>query len=160
MLQFYEELVSGVTPSVKVSALVDKPMNKKIVFEDSDSSGSDSDEDKEKEDGVEKKSGIEAEVNVEEKAVNGGNGNDDVQVKVVDTNEEKVANDVPNIGDVNEAIGLEQSKDESEEAEEPQAKKLCVEAAAQKKVEQSVDRLIEAELEELGDRNKVCSITN
>uniref|UniRef100_A0A7N0U3M2 THUMP domain-containing protein n=1 Tax=Kalanchoe fedtschenkoi TaxID=63787 RepID=A0A7N0U3M2_KALFE len=158
---FYEELVNGPTPSVKVSALVAKPMNKKIVFDDSDSSGSDDDEEevKAKEAEVEK---------VEDKLDNGVNGND-VQKKPANDDEEKSANEETDLGgggeetkDVNEIKVLKNGDDNvgevreilPEEAEGPQPKKLCVEAGEPKKVELSVDRLIEAELQELGDRNK------
>ncbi|CAM8895688.1 unnamed protein product [Rhodiola kirilowii] len=149
---FYEELVNGATPRVKVPVLVDKPMNKKIVFEDSDSSGSDNDDNDENvKEGVGKDVQVEAKEKVEDKPVDGVNEND-VQEKQANADEGKVSDNVPNIG--NEANGLNQSKDEADEAEGPQPKKLCVENVAPKKVEQSVDRLIEAELQELGDRNK------
>lgn len=159
MVQFYEELVHGKASGVKCGQLADKSLNKKTKFTYSDSSSSDNDDD------------------------DAGNDNDSETDDQKDKEDEKDKPESHEDGDANleSSINadsnphkLEENKDVSKEnatCDENQtvegdvlpAKRQCVELTASgcgdvtsdKKEEMSVDRLIEAELEELGDRNKV-----
>ncbi|KAI9075977.1 hypothetical protein K1719_042049 [Acacia pycnantha] len=146
---FYEELVHGEDSNVK--QLPNKPLNTKITFSDSDDSssgGCDGDDD-------------EGEEEVQEEEERGGkkknsdisNSNDDNADHGNGTVEES---DSHKIGD-----GQAQ---EEEKADEPQAKKQCCKIDGPacdpdgKGEEKSIDRLIEAELEVLGDKNKRCFV--
>lgn len=158
MVQFYEELVNGKASGVKCGQLANKPSNKKIKFTYSDTSSSDNDDD-------------------------AGNDNDSETDDQKDKEDEKDKPESHADGDANlesfinadsNPHKLEENKDNSREdaiCDESRtvegdvlpAKRQCVEPTASgcgdvisnKKEELSVDRLIEAELEELGDRNKV-----
>ncbi|KAE9462205.1 hypothetical protein C3L33_05892, partial [Rhododendron williamsianum] len=155
---FYEELVHGKASGVKCGQLADKSLNKKTKFTYSDSSSSDNDDN------------------------DAGNDNDSETDDQKDKEDEKDKPESHEDGDANleSSINadsnphkLEENKDDSKEdatCDESQtvegdvlpAKRQCVEPTASgcgdvtsnKKEEMSVDRLIEAELEELGDRNK------
>ncbi|KAI8526132.1 hypothetical protein RHMOL_Rhmol13G0285000 [Rhododendron molle] len=156
---FYEELVHGKASGVKCGQLANKSLNKKTKFTYSDSSSSDNDDDDD-----------------------AGNDNDSETGDQKDKEDEKDKPESHEDGDANleSSINadsnphkLEEKKDDSKEdatCDESQAvegdvlpaKRQCVEPTASgggdvisnKKEEMSVDRLIEAELEELGDRNK------
>ncbi|KAG5253836.1 THUMP domain-containing family protein [Salix suchowensis] len=136
---FYEELVLGKDSGVNLAELLDKPINKKIKFSYSDDEG-DNDEDKDEEDGLdENKTGA------------------------------SEAIDAKNENPADEKLGspcLENEKSECQTEErlikkiELPAKKKCTETCAPKSVaqekveEKSIDKLIEDELKELGDKNK------
>ncbi|KAL0558812.1 hypothetical protein IC582_003394 [Cucumis melo] len=159
---FFDELAHGKNCGVKLTELADKPLNKKIKFSDSESSSSDDDDNEEEE---------------EEK------GDDDENKKVPEEgskspkeqNEPSNENETTDVVNPNqeETVAPENQKEEksndnerdmkcpevpSEEVEEPPNKKHCVEADASKsnikEKEKSIDQLIEAELQELGDKTK------
>ncbi|KAF5930299.1 hypothetical protein HYC85_031172 [Camellia sinensis] len=151
---FYEELVHGKASGIKLGQLPDKPVNKKTKFTYSDSSSSDDDDDDENEDDDDQKE------KEEDKDKPGTHAEDD-------------ANHESSIHADPDPHKLEENKDDNKEAatchkspevevEEPPTKKQCLETNASKhgnvitnKVEEkSVDKLIEAELEELTDRSK------
>ncbi|KAF9665628.1 hypothetical protein SADUNF_Sadunf16G0142800 [Salix dunnii] len=151
---FYEELVLGKDSGVNLAELLDKPINKKIKFSYSDDEG-DNDEDKEEdeEDGLdENKTGASEasdaknENPADEKLGSPclENENSECQTEEKTTNQEGCKND----------------KRQESEAEELPAKKKCTETCAPKSValekveEKSIDKLIEDELKELGDKNK------
>ncbi|THG03893.1 hypothetical protein TEA_029490 [Camellia sinensis var. sinensis] len=152
--EFYEELVHGKASGIKLGQLPDKPVNKKTKFTYSDSSSSDDDDDDENEDDDDQKE------KEEDKDKPGTHAEDD-------------ANHESSIHADPDPHKLEENKDDNKEAatchkspevevEEPPTKKQCLETNASKhgnvitnKVEEkSIDKLIEAELEELTDRSK------
>ncbi|XP_028796493.1 uncharacterized protein LOC114751864 isoform X2 [Neltuma alba] len=140
---FYEELVHGEDSNVK--QLPSKPLNTKITFSDSDSSGSGDDGDGDGD-------GDEAKAEVQEEEEKGGNkNNSDIPNHQNETVEESDSHKIDD--------GLAQ---EEEKFDEPQAKKQCCKIDGQacdsdgKGQEKSIDRLIEAELEVLGDKTKRC----
>ncbi|KAF4394944.1 hypothetical protein F8388_017672 [Cannabis sativa] len=152
---FFEELVIGKDPGMQVGGLHGKASNKKIKFTYSDSSSgeTDDDEDGEEEEKKENKSATSTE---------GDKSNDKETSETLDHN--KTDSDSPDNGkdgepndnkEVDESNGTDAS-----EAEEPPAKKQCLETEVSKsaipdKVEvKSMDKLIEAELKELGDKSK------
>lgn len=157
--QFYEELVHGKDSGVKVAELSSKPLNKKIKFSDSESSSSDDDNEEQ-----------EAE---EENEKNSGNSQDDIASHKGILNQEcdPHTTDGGNHGNWTQekTNGIEgdakNHEEQPKETEQPLAKKQCLEADASKHVihekveEKSIDKLIEAELEELADKNKVSKST-
>lgn len=150
---------------MKLTELADKPLNKKIKFSDSESSSSDDDDDDNEEEEEEK-------------------GDDDENKKVPEEeskspkeqNEPSNENETTDVANPHqeETVASENQTEEksnenerdmkcpevpSEEVEEPPNKKHCIEADASKSIikekEKSIDQLIEAELQELGDKTKV-----
>ncbi|GFQ01218.1 thump domain-containing protein 1 [Phtheirospermum japonicum] len=146
---FYEELLEGKSSKVDQAELSKKPMNKVTKFEYSDSSSSDNDDDDDDAKDNEVQTG---EVENKTVIVTGGDVSDKSGVEIKD--------------DVSLEKQAEEEKEkpaENQEAEavEPPVKKQCVEADAPNSVnvskkaeEKSVDKLIEAELAELGDKSK------
>ncbi|KAL0370327.1 UNVERIFIED_CONTAM: THUMP domain-containing protein 1 [Sesamum angustifolium] len=155
---FYEELVDGTETKAEQAELSKKPLNKVTKFTYSDSSSDNDDDDDED--------------------ANDDHADDNDDEKTRDDKNKQVATTG---GDANDESGPENKDGESvekqteknkekpenhnnkeAEAVEPPVKKQCVEADAPdsgnlpKKVEdkKSVDKLIEAELAELGDRSK------
>ncbi|XP_010273314.1 PREDICTED: THUMP domain-containing protein 1 homolog [Nelumbo nucifera] len=173
---FYEELVHGESMCVQRAVLPNKPMNKITKFSDSDSSsaedGDDSDEDNEsdphKEDDTNcenpeiKKSDAqkedaanhENEANEESGSASQANEKSDPQI------EDHASHEKGNSDPHREETGNDENQ--SNEIVEAPAKKQrldtetskCENAVCYKKEEKSIDKLIEAELKELGDRNK------
>lgn len=203
---FFEELVEGKDISTKSAMVPDKPSNKKIKFNYSDSSDSDGEEedDGNVEDNNDEKEKVEEKtearsradgdaanedsgnvksdqednpvtasannnedvkpdsgsktnevekINVEEKseagshadgnATNGGQGNG---------NSDQEKNPVTGSAHSNEGVKAD-SGSKTDEVEEPPTKKHCG-GHTQDKAQMSVDKLIEAELQELGDKKK------
>lgn len=160
---------------MKPAGIPNKPLNKKIVFasssDDEDDDGDDEVDDEEE--------GVEG----EEKDKEGGEdekgeGKQSDACKDDDGSHESLTNKKSDPRDSEkvcsgkemEALTAENKEDgknlesQTNEAEEPPAKKQCLEADASKCVindkveEQSIDKLIEAELKELGDKNKVSEL--
>ena len=151
---------------MKLAELPNKPSNKKIKFSYSDSSGSDDDDDDDEEEEVEgddksdtrgddtasHKEAINQESNPQDSINQESDPHTKDDVNHGSQTEEK---DNDNNGDG------KNHENQPKETEEPPAKKQCVETVATKSVihakveEKSIDKLIEAELEELGDKNKV-----
>lgn len=170
-LQFYEELVHGKGSGVKPAGIPNKPLNKKIVFA---SSSDDEDEDDDDNDVGEKEEGKDKEGGEDQK----GEGKHSDTCKDDDRSHESLTNKKTDPHDAEkvcsgkemEAVTAENKEDDknhesqTNEAEESPAKKQCLEAGASKSVnndkveEQSIDKLIEAELKELGDKNKVSEL--
>lgn len=128
ILQFYEGLVRGEVPATK-ETLPSKPLNKITKFLDSDSSESEDDTHE----------------------IDGSNTQDQAPEGIVDKKE----------GEENRPNGTA-ANDDTHEDEEPPAKKICLEPCQEKFLSTSgnakvlsIDKQIEAELEELSDRNKV-----
>ncbi|GLU19298.1 hypothetical protein SLE2022_355570 [Rubroshorea leprosula] len=129
---FYEELVQGKDSDEKLVDLPDKPLNKKITFSYSDDE--DNDEEREEE---EKEEGSKSDT------CKGDDASHEIPTK--ETNDSKE--------------GGENNENQADETGEPPSKKQCLETDTSKcgpngKEEKSVDKLIEAELEELGDKSK------
>nr|XP_048322277.1 LOW QUALITY PROTEIN: THUMP domain-containing protein 1 homolog [Ziziphus jujuba var. spinosa] len=154
---FYEELVSGNDSGIKLAELPRKPLNTKIKFSYSDSSSSDEDEDdddSEEEDKEDNKSashklGDASNGEARTETLDSHKNNDDVcpeNYTAVEPNDNK---------EVSESL-----ENQANEAEDPPAKKQCIETNVSKPVipnkveEKSVDKLIDAEIKELGDTNK------
>ncbi|XP_022930547.1 THUMP domain-containing protein 1 homolog [Cucurbita moschata] len=164
---FFDELVHGKGSGVKLTELADKPLNKKIKFSDSESSGSDDDGD-----GEEEEEEVGGENEDENKEVPDEESKSKSPKEQNDPCNENETTDVPDPhqGDTvaTESRTEEKSNDNekdikcpevpSEEVEEPPKKKHCIEADASKSIvkekEKSIDQLIEAELQELGDKSK------
>ncbi|KAL5831792.1 hypothetical protein ACOSQ4_017146 [Xanthoceras sorbifolium] len=153
----YEELVHGKGADMKLAGVPYKPLNKKIIFA---SSSSDDDDDEEEEQEAEKEG-------KGEERKSDTNKDDDANLKNL-TNEKSDPKEPDNVSHTNEVEGVtDGNKDDAKnhetqakEVEEPPAKKQCLEADSSKCVtndkleEKSIDKLIEAELKELGDKNK------
>ncbi|XP_050221830.1 uncharacterized protein LOC126672001 [Mercurialis annua] len=163
---FYEELVySKDSTSVKLNELPNKPLNKKINFVYSDDEEEDDDncvegkpEEKEKEDEKEDK--------VEKNSSEAHPANDAENDKPTDEKSdspilEKTCHKSQTEESTNDVeVGAKDGEHRINEAEEPSAKKQCVELSVSKNVvhekveKKSIDRLIEEELKELGDKSK------
>ncbi|XP_057953160.1 uncharacterized protein LOC131147662 isoform X2 [Malania oleifera] len=159
---FYEELVQGKDSSANLGALANIPLNTKTKFTYSDSSGSDDDDCGESGDEGEKKEVQEAEKKLDSHIEGDANNKSSTNEKSDpckgdDERHEIEREEMTN----NNKEELKYDEHQAKEAEEPPAKKQCHETATSKsgnfgcdKVEKSIDKLIEAEIEELGDRNK------
>lgn len=167
-MQFYEELMQGTNSKLGQGELSEKPVNKKTVFKYSDSSSSDDDDD---EDGDNK--------NDEDQTKEETSKIEQHQEKVDEIGSLKSGKSGPENKDntsTDELIqGNTENKEELEttleqkdiEVGEPPAKKQCVEKEAPeagniavgKTEEKSIDKLIDAELAELGDKSKVNGTT-
>lgn len=170
-LQFYEELVHGKGSGINSKGIPSKPLNKKIVFASSSSDDDDDDDDGEEEEVVEGKENDESgEVGKGAEKQSDTCGDDDASNEQL-TDKKSNPHDSDNVhcGKGTEGVTGENREDgenhesQSNEAEEPPAKKQCLEADASKCVkveEKSIDKLIEAELEELGDKNKVSELAD
>ncbi|XP_009798640.1 uncharacterized protein LOC107777364 [Nicotiana tabacum] len=163
---FYDELVQGTGSSLGHGELSEEPKNKKMVFTYSDSSSSDDDdggegdEDKGNDENQTKEETSKIEQNQEKtdeeigSLKNGGSGPE---------NKDNISADEQIQGDADKKEELEITHEQKDSEEgEPPAKKQCVEREAPKTgnnvvgktEEKSVDKLIEAELAELGDKSK------
>ncbi|XP_048446310.1 uncharacterized protein LOC103929543 [Pyrus x bretschneideri] len=177
---FYEELVSGKDSGLNLFEAPSKPSNKKIVFSYSDSSSSEGDDDddekkqegdEKKQEGEDKKQGgedkeaeEEGEVGEESKGdsrSDGASHNNATSEKSEHQKKNDTCGENKTGENTNDKKGDNLSKEIcANEAEEPPAKKQCLgtdssECTIPYKVEdKSIDKLIEAELQELGDKNK------
>ncbi|KAL7174268.1 hypothetical protein ACSBR2_033512 [Camellia fascicularis] len=151
---FYEELVHGKASGIKLGQLPDKPLNKKTKFTYSDSSSSDDDDDDDNEDDDDQKE------KEEDKDKPGTHAEDDANYESSINANPDPHKQKENKDDSKEAATCHKSPEV--EGEEPPTKKQCLETGPSKhgnvitnKVEEkSIDKLIEAELEELTDRSK------
>eukprot|EP00258_Populus_trichocarpa_P040819 XP_024456838.1 THUMP domain-containing protein 1 isoform X2 [Populus trichocarpa] len=151
---FYEELVFGKDTSVKLAELPNKPINKKIKFSYSDVEGDDDEEKEEdEEDGLdENKSGA--------PEANDAKNENPADEKLGSPCLENESSECQRREKTNQEEGCKNDKKQESEAEELPAKKKCTETCAPKSVgqekveEKSIDKLIEDELKELGDKNK------
>ncbi|KAL9404992.1 hypothetical protein Peur_001964 [Populus x canadensis] len=151
---FYEELVFGKDTSVKLAELPNKPINKKIKFSYSDVEGDDDEEKEEdEEDGLdENKSGA--------PEANDAKNENPADEKLGSPCLENENSECQREEKTNQEEGCKNNKKQESEAEELPAKKKCTETCAPKSVgqekveEKSIDKLIEDELKELGDKNK------
>lgn len=157
---FYEELVNGVKKTVRDTGLASKPMNKKIKFESSDSDSSGSEDNN---DGNDADTDRKDEV-CEHKSDDGDKGSNNNEENVISAEAQP---EMPSEKQISESEGNKEEEPKNQETkeaepEEPLPKKQCLESVAPRcqssgndTVEkESVDKLIEAELAELGDRNK------
>ncbi|XP_030960000.1 LOW QUALITY PROTEIN: AP2/ERF domain-containing protein PFD0985w [Quercus lobata] len=174
---FYEELVHGKDSAVKLAELPNKPSNKKIKFSYSDSSGSDDDEEEEEEkednksdargddtashkDAINQESNPQDAINQESDPHTKDDVNHGNQTEEKDNDNDGDGKNDENQPDNDNNGDGKNHENQPKETEEPPAKKPCVETVATKSVihakvgEKSIDKLIEAELEELGDKNK------
>ncbi|XP_043693625.1 THUMP domain-containing protein 1 homolog [Telopea speciosissima] len=147
---FYEELVHGEDYGAKRVAVPNKPLNKVTKFSDSDSSSEENDDNDDEDDKSDRHEDDKYHENrVDEKSDSGKLGAADSE----NQNNEKV--DSQKVDDANH-------DKQQNETEETAAKKQRLQSDASngekvvggKTEEKSIDKLIEAELEELGDRNK------
>ncbi|KAF2535566.1 hypothetical protein F2Q68_00022867, partial [Brassica cretica] len=142
MSQFFEELMHGTGLKMNSSGVLENPINKKVTFSYSEDEDEEEDEEEEnKEVGDKEELGRDDQVDEKELASKGSS-------------------------EVKQLAETETEKDKQEEKqkdviEEPPKKKPCVEeATASAKVngngnaEKSIDKLIDAELKELGDKSK------
>lgn len=150
--------MEGAESKVEQAVLCKKPLNKIIKFTDSDSSGSESDDADDNEDTnndhAKDKTDVQTGANEDEIVLAtsaGGSDESTPEIKDDEAQQKSEKNEKPENHDEKEA-----------EAVEPPAKKQCVEAGAPnsekiivKTEQKSVDKLIEDELKELGDKSKV-----
>ncbi|KVI08164.1 hypothetical protein Ccrd_013469, partial [Cynara cardunculus var. scolymus] len=146
---FYEELVEGKDPDVKQTVLSNKPTNKKIKFTYSDS---EEDEDQDNETAEE---GQVAVVSDQQNEANQETSLSPQKGEVCSENQtnekgEDGKNDDENVE--NENFEDERQPGKKQRIETDQSK--CEEVIKSKLEEKSVDKLIEAELEELKDKSK------
>nr|GLL32487.1 THUMP domain-containing protein 1 homolog [Ipomoea trifida]GMD23052.1 THUMP domain-containing protein 1 homolog [Ipomoea batatas] len=182
---FYEELVHGTQTKEDDTKPVKQSLNKKIVFNYSDSSSSDEEAEEESEDnanGGDQKDANHSQTSEDKKekaasdgSVKNNDGKDDTEKAGDDgsgcpTNGTSGSEKEDNASCQQQVQGKIQDKEEQteslenqkDEVVEPPAKKQCLETVKPapmattsiKKEEKSVDRLIEAELAELGDKSK------
>ncbi|KAJ4840793.1 hypothetical protein Tsubulata_023885 [Turnera subulata] len=164
---FYEELLYGKDTSSKPAEVPSKPLNKKIKFaysddeddsDDSDSGEDDNDQEAqdgeaENKDGQEEKNLDTCQTNVTKDghATNEKLGCPDVETEISGKSTNEETSD-------NQDGGKQET--EANGSDEPPRKKKCTEAGASKSVvhakveEKSIDKLIEEELKELGDKSK------
>lgn len=149
---FYEELMQGTNSKLGQGELSDKPANKKTVFKYSDSSSSDDDDDEDGDNGNDEDQTKEETSKIEQH-----------QEKTGDENKDDISTDEQIQGNTENKEELETTHEQKNiEVGEPPAKKQCVEREAPeagniafgKTEEKSIDKLIEAELAELGDKSK------
>lgn len=166
LLQFYEELVYGIDAEEKSAEQSSQPANKKIKFTYSESSSEDDDDDR---------------VNSEEDVGDEGDGEEEKEVETAsnaclekDGDTESLKNEMIDPQKNDEARSWEHaagaatdvdknengSEDLARDAVEAPVKKQCLGTDSSRaeivdRNEKSVDKLIEAELEELSDKNKV-----
>ncbi|GKV16562.1 hypothetical protein SLEP1_g27190 [Rubroshorea leprosula] len=143
---FYEELVHGKDYSEKLGGLPDKTLNKKITFSYSDDDG-DEEEEEDNDDAEEDDDEVR-----EEEEQDGGSKSDTCRGD--DATHENPTKETNDSKEDRKSIG-----NQADEAKEPPSKKQCLETDTSNcgingKEEKSVDKLIEAELEELGDKSK------
>lgn len=166
-VQFYEELVQGINSNLGQVELSEKPVNKKTVFKYSDSSSSE-DEDEDGENGND-----EDQTKKETSKIEQHQEKTDDEIDSLKTGESEPENKDNNSTELIQ--GNTENKEELEntlekkdiEVGEPPAKRQCVEKEAAeagniafgKTEEKSIDRLIDAELAELGDKSKVSGYT-
>ncbi|KAK9273444.1 hypothetical protein L1049_018254 [Liquidambar formosana] len=147
---FYEELVHGSDSGIKLAVFPNKPLNKKTKFSYSDSSSSDDDDDEEEEEKEEEEEEDKSDT-CKDDAANHENPasekSDPHNYTSCNENQTKGETDDNKDSGKNHEI-------QANEVEEPPAKKQCLETDASKREEKSIDKLIEEELKELGDRNK------
>ncbi|XP_010453317.1 PREDICTED: THUMP domain-containing protein 1 homolog [Camelina sativa] len=147
---FFEELMNGTDTKVK-PGLFDNPINKKVTFSYSE----DDDEDEEEAEGNNDKEEEENKGDEEKKEVTEGGDNQ--------VNEKELASE--GSCEVKQLVETETGKDKEDEekpkngVDEPPRKKACLEEAiplakVNENAEKSIDKLIEAELKELGDKSK------
>lgn len=155
-MQFYEELVLGNDSGIKLAELPRKPLNKKIKFLSSDSSSSDEDENDDQEDDKEDNK------SASNKIDDASNGNARTGTFDSHKNDDDVCAENHTVVEPNDNKEVSKNdENRANEAEDPPAKKQCIETNASKSVildkveEKSIDKLIEAEIKELGDTNKV-----
>ncbi|KAI4351174.1 hypothetical protein L6164_005554 [Bauhinia variegata] len=154
---FYDELVLEEDSSVKVTS--NKPLNTKITFSDSDSSSSDdNDESEEDDEEVEQQEAEEEKGDKKLKSDNSNDGNgasgESDPGKIKDLHVQAVGEVDDNKGDSDNCES--QGKTTDEPLVEKQHCKINVPTCDSKDKEEpkSIDRLIEEELKELGDKNK------
>ncbi|KAH0777898.1 hypothetical protein KY290_009309 [Solanum tuberosum] len=158
---FYEELVQGTNSNLGQVELSEKPVNKKTVFKYSDSSssdddggenGNDEDQTKEETSKIEQhQEKIDDEIDSLKTGESGPENKDNTST------DELIQENTENKEELENTL---EQKDI--EVGEPPAKKQCVEKEAAevghiafgKTEEKSIDRLIDAELAELGDKSK------
>lgn len=165
VLQFYEELVDGEHSTVK--ELSNRPQNKKITFADSDSSSADDDDDdagNEEEVQGKKEGDVEKEDKKPKLDVCNSNNNashnnetgeksdphktDDLHVEAEDKAKDGK-------GEVDIPKTIEKTADEIPAVKQCPKTNVPSRDLSEKVEEKSIDKLIEAELGELRDKNKV-----
>lgn len=167
-VQFYEELVQGTNLNLGQVELSEKPVNKKTVFKYSDSSSSD-DDDEDGENGNGEDQTKEETSKIEQHQEKTDDEIDSLKTGASEPeNQDNTSTDELIQGNTENKEELENTLEQKDiEVGEPPAKKQCVEKEAAeagniafgKTEEKSIDRLIDAELAELGDKSKVSGYT-
>ena len=141
----------GTGLKVNSSGMLEKPVNKKVTFSYSD------DEDGNEEDGEGDNGDEEGNKGDGDKTEVREGGNDQV-------NEKEVASEVKQLAETKTAKEEEDEVNDQNGVKEPPRKKTCTEEASEStkvsvNAEKSIDKLIDAELKELGDKSKVKQLS-
>lgn len=147
---FFEELLYGNGTTSKPAEAVSKPANKKIKFSYSESESS-SDEDDDDDDGEDENGENESEAHTGEQVDPGNSRGENSELQKDDKQSHDKTAETP--------------EEQCSGAGEPPSKKQCLEHCSSKcslkdnKEEKSIDKLIEDEIKELGDKNKRRFVT-
>ncbi|XP_030520661.1 THUMP domain-containing protein 1 homolog isoform X1 [Rhodamnia argentea] len=147
---FFEELLCGNGAASIPAETVSKPANKKIKFNYSESESS-GDEDGDDDDGEDENGENESEAHTGEEVDPGNSGDENAELQKEDKQSHGETAETP--------------EELCSGAGEPPSKKQCLESCSSKcslkdnKEEKSIDKLIEDEIKELGDKNKRRFVT-
>jgi len=152
-LKFYEDLVDGKGSDEKPKNIPDKPLNKKIKYEDSDSSD-DEDEDH---------SGEEADNGIGNDVEKGETAPSEKQQEVLDTSTASKDNE-------EQAVTADEPKEKKQRVEDPPVSEQTVQKETADELKESTDKpkessekniddLIDEDLKEIGDRKKVSLLS-
>ncbi|XP_030458454.1 uncharacterized protein LOC115679054 isoform X1 [Syzygium oleosum] len=148
---FFEELLCGNGAASKPAEVISKPANKKIKFSYSESESSSDDDDNGDGDGEDENGENESEAHTVEEVDPGNSRDENSELQ----KEDKQSHDKT----------AETPEEQCSGAGEPPSKKQCLENCSSKsslkdnKEEKSIDRLIEDEIKELGDKTKRRFVT-
>lgn len=139
--QFYEELLDGTDSGFKPSVLPSEPLNKKTKFSYSD---------EEEDDGDSNADEVDHDDDKQEDISN--------TRKVVNANDESAANETSDPHIENDACHENQKEQKSKNDKEDDEYHLNEATVQKEPPAKSIDKLIEDELKELGDRSKVSKL--
>jgi len=173
-LKFYKDLVDGKGSDEKPKNILDKPLNKKIKFEDSDSSD-DEDEDH---------SGEEADNGIGNDVEKGETAPSEKQQEVLDTSDtaskdnttpsekqqEVLDTSTASKDNEEQAVTADEPKEKKQRVEDPPVSKQTVQKETADELKESTDKpkessekniddLIDEDLKEIGDRKKVSLLS-
>ncbi|KAF8665220.1 hypothetical protein HU200_054116 [Digitaria exilis] len=147
-LQFYEDLVDGKGSDEKPKDIPDKPLNKKIKFEDSDSSDDEDDEHSDKEADNGNGNNVEKSEEAHDPSVPAGKDDEEQAGTAEEPKEKKQRVEDPPVSEQTEQKEIADEPKESTDKPKDSIDK------PKESSERNIDDLIEEDLKELGDRKK------